>query len=510
MLTSTRKICVKSKNRTQHAIFACWVFFVCGCKYLPFFPVYMGEEAVNHSQTSPQNLCAEGAKSAQSHLHPDRKERTMKDVKNKMALPMFNRRTCLKSLLTLPLAPLFAGCTASVQSLNDTITRNDISPIELTSEHSDVATDFTQCGLDFLALLPQGENLLLSPLSILAGLAMVANGTGGETLAQMEALLGSDIATLNNYLYAYRLALPQSDTDADADEQYQATLASSIWFNEAQTLAVQESFLQTNADYYDAQVYSAAFDENLPAQVNDWVSDATDGMIDNILGDAPMQDMQLCLVNALSFTASWRNVYEDSNVKTQTFTNYDGSTSETELMHSTESAYLTLKNATGLRKDYADGAYAFVALLPEEGVDVYDFVANLNAEDLRDALENATATTVNASIPKFTVEYSEDMQEALRSLGVVDAFDPALADFSPMATSTNGLLYLDEVLHKSKITVDTEGTQAAAATAYIMRDAGSAFLSDFKEVHLTRPFFYMIVDKAQNLPLFVGVYADAS
>ncbi len=433
----------------------------------------------------------------------------MQDVKNKMPLPMVNRRTCLKALFALPFAPLFAGCTASAQSLTGTITRNDISPIELTSEHSDTATNLTQGGLSLLAQLPQGENLLLSPLSILAGLAMVANGTGGETLAQMEALLGSDIATLNNYLYAYRLALPQSAADADADEQYQATLASSIWFNEAQTLAVQESFLQTNADYYDAQVYSAAFDENLPAKVNAWVSGETDGMIEDILGDTPTQDLQLCLVNALSFDASWRTVYEDSNVKTQTFTNYDGSTSEVEQMYSTESSYLTLENAVGLRKDYADGAYAFVALLPDEAVDVYDFAANLSAEELRTALENPTVTTVNASIPKFSVEYGADMQEVLLALGVVDAFDPALADFSPMATSANGLLYLDEVLHKSKITVDTEGTKAAAATAYIMRDTCSAFLSDWKEVHLTRPFFYMIVDKAQNLPLFVGIYANA-
>lgn len=120
--------------------------------------------------------------------------------------------------------------------------------------------------------MEEGKNTLISPLSVLYALAMTANGADGETLAQMEQVLGMESDELNCYMRAYMDLLPEAD-------EYKMSLANSISFKNDPNFIVEESFLQTNADYYGSSIYKAAFDDGTKNDINNWVKEHTDSYV---------------------------------------------------------------------------------------------------------------------------------------------------------------------------------------------------------------------------------------
>ena len=345
------------------------------------------------------------------------------------------------------------------------------------------------------------ENVLISPLSIQLALAMTANGADGNTKAEMEALLGGEISLedLNEYLYSYVNNLPSA-------EKYKLQIANSIWFRDDEgRLQVEKDFLQKNADYYGAQAYKAAFDDQTLKDINNWVKDHTDGMIDSIL-DQIDEDAVMYLINALVFDAEWQHVYDKSDVYKGKFTNIGGTEKQVDMMHSEETVYLQDENAIGFMKPYSGSKYNFAVLLPNEGVDIYEYIAGLTGESLMETLSTPQLGMVMATLPKFSYEYELTMNDVLKELGMPSAFSGDTADFSKMAHSSRGNIYIGDVLHKTFISVDELGTKAGAVTKVEMNDE-SAPMSEWV-VNLNRPFVYMIIDNETNLPVFIGTVMD--
>ena len=356
----------------------------------------------------------------------------------------------------------------------------------------------------FKTSMEEGENTLISPLSVLYALAMTANGADGETLTQMEKVLGMDVDNLNSYMLAYLDLLPET-------KDYKMSLANSIWFKDDPNFAVEQSFLQTNADYYGAGAYKAAFDEGTRNDINNWVKEHTDGMIPEIIDEIPDEAI-MYLVNALAFDAKWSDEYEEHQIREGRFTMEDGTRQDVDMMHSEEYTYLEDDLATGFIKYYKDRKYAFVAMLPNEGVSVSQYVDSLTGEHLRELLNNPQDLTVFASIPKFETEYDIEMSEVLQEMGMTDAFDWQVADFSRLGTyNVDGMnICINRVLHKTFISVSEQGTRAGAATAVEMVAEGAMEIVEFKEVVLDRPFVYMLIDCETNLPFFIGTMMNVN
>ena len=356
----------------------------------------------------------------------------------------------------------------------------------------------------FKTSMEEGKNTLISPLSVLYALAMTANGSDGETLTQMEKVLGMDVDKLNSYMLAYLDLLPES-------KDYKMSLANSIWFKGDPNFAVEQSFLQTNADYYGAGAYKAAFDEGTRNDINNWVKEHTDGMIPEIIDEIPDEAI-MYLVNALAFEAKWADEYEEHQIREGRFTMEDGTRQDVDMMHSEEYTYLEDDLATGFIKYYKDRKYAFVAMLPNEGVTVSQYVESLTGEHLRELLNNPQDLTVFASIPKFETEYDIEMSEVLQEMGMTDAFDWRVADFSRLGTyNVDGMnICINRVLHKTFISVSEQGTRAGAATAVEMVAEGAMEIVEFKEVVLDRPFVYMLIDCETNLPFFIGTMMNVN
>ena len=413
----------------------------------------------------------------------------------------------MKKLIALLLVLAMAlGMTACSQvSANDLMKDVPAKAVDVLPDMDAGAAAVVDFGVRlFKTSMEEGENTLISPLSVLYALAMTANGADGETLAQMEQVLGMDVDNLNSYMLAYLDLLPET-------KDYKMSLANSIWFKDDPNFTVEQSFLQTNADYYGAGAYKAAFDEGTRNDINNWGKEHTDGMIPEIIDEIPDEAI-MYLVNALAFDAKWADEYEEHQIREGRFTMEDGTRQDVDMMHSEEYTYLEDDLATGFIKYYKDRRYAFVAMLPNEGVTVSQYVDSLTGEHLRELLNNPQDLTVFASIPKFETEYDIEMSEVLQKMGMTDAFDWQVADFSRLGTyNVEGMnICINRVLHKTFISVSEQGTRAGAATAVEMVAEGAMEIVEFKEVVLDRPFVYMLIDCETNLPFFIGTMMNVN
>lgn len=393
-----------------------------------------------------------------------------------------------------------AGCSTRIEA-EDLMKDVNAQTVQNKVPLSDKSIHVTDFAIRlFRAANADGENTLISPLSVLCALAISANGAKGETLEQIENTLGLEKDELNLYLYSYITSLPQG-------EKYKLYLANSIWLTEDERFTVNGDFLQANADYYGADIYKAPFDDKQTLKdINNWVKNETDGMIPSIVDQIPPEAVAY-LVNALAFEAEWKNIYEKGQVKDGYFTNVDGEKQSIEMMYSSEGRYIEDDNATGFIKYYSGEKYAFVALLPKEGISVTEYIATLDGESVNNMLNSAQYTTVDAAIPKFESEYEAEMSSTLKSMGVTLAFAPDNADFTGLGTSTDGNIFINRVIHKAKIQVGEKGTKAGAATVIEMVDKMS-MPAISKQVFLDRPFVYMLVDSESNLPFFIGTMTD--
>lgn len=342
------------------------------------------------------------------------------------------------------------------------------------------------------------ENVMISPLSIMTALAMTANGAKGDTLSQMEDVLGGiDIKKLNEYLYSYVSSLASEDG-------YKLETANSLWIKNDPSFAVKEKFLKKCAGYYFADAYTTPFDTQTVDDINGWISENTDGMIEKML-DQVSEDALLYLISTVFFDARWAVEYDSrAIVNDRTFMSLYNEKQSATMMYSTEYKYIEDSDCVGFLKPYKEGKYSFTAFLPNSDVDFDEFILSLDAERFAGLIEGATDENVDVVIPEFECEYKspdDELKDILRSLGMVDAFEDS-ADFSGISDTP---LNIGQVIHQTKIEVNSNGTKAAAATIVDFFAGGMSH-----QVTLDRPFVYAIIDNECGLPIFIGELTSLS
>ena len=390
------------------------------------------------------------------------------------------------------------ACSAEVQAAD--LTKN-ITPANVSGKDTDEKFALAQTGfaLDLFretASKSGYDNLLLSPLSVTLALSMTANGADGDTLEEMENVLGMSVQELNEYFLTYANGLP-------SEENCKLHIANSLWMKD--DFDVKQDFLQMGRNYYSAPVYASPFDGQTLTDINNWVKTNTDGMIEKIL-DEINEDAVMYIANALAFDARWSSVYEKDQVWDGTFTTAEGKEQTVEMLHDTSHyPYLDDGNAVGFIKNYEGGKYAFAAILPNEGITLEQYAQGLTAEVLYEMLTGYEVYETVTTLPKFSYSYDITLNDPLKQLGMPTAFGDANADFSRMGTYHGGNVYIGRVLHKTFIAVDELGTKAGAVTAVEMNgESAAAEPEEKKYVILDRPFLFMIIDLENTIPIFIG------
>lgn len=347
--------------------------------------------------------------------------------------------------------------------------------------------------------IKSGENVMISPESAAFALSMLANGAGGDTLAEIESVLGGMPVDKQNEGLSALLKRAESSDDVDFH------IANSFWCDNCMISGIKQDFISALEKFYSAEVFSEPISTDPTAacdKMNSWVNKNTKGMIPRIIDEVTQND-RMFLINAMAFEGKWEEGYEDQNInKDGEFTAFDGTVENCVMLSGKENTYIECEGATGFAKCYKGGEYAFVGLLPNEDITVADFVSSLDGEKLAQLWESRdTSEKVYVTMPEFSNDFDIELTKILCDMGMKKAFEFEECDLSGLFEG-DAELAVSRVVHKTHIEVDREGTKAAAATSVFIQTNGIDAVQ--REVVLDRPFVYMIADTENGVPVFIG------
>ena len=341
------------------------------------------------------------------------------------------------------------------------------------------------------------ENLFFSPLSVSMVLGMLLNGADGDTFDQIRSVLGFGGLTQEqiNQGYADLTALL-----VGLDPGVTIEIANSVWPKAG--FPVLADFSERIRSSFGAESAALDFaDPNSLDRINGWADEATHGLIEKIFDELP-GNVVMVLLNAIYFEAGWSTRFDPGRTATAPFFRTDGSivTSDLMLLERIELPVLWEEEATLVELPYGGEAFAMTVVLPGEGTALTDVVAGLSAQSWNSWTENLAQGKVIVRLPRFELGWEAELNDPLRALGIADAFEPGLADFTRL--TPGGGVWLDLVKQKAFVSVDEEGTRAAAVTGAVLTDSAPV------PIRMDRPFLFVLRERLTGAILFMGVVND--
>jgi serine protease inhibitor len=348
------------------------------------------------------------------------------------------------------------------------------------------------------------STVFLSPLSASMALGMTMNGAAGETLDQMRQTLGFGSMALSDIDASYRDLL---DLLENLDPTVQLDVANAIFHRS--TFQMEQPFLDTVRTYFDAEIQGLDFsDPSAAATINDWVKTATNGRIDGIVQPPIDPATMAFLLNAVYFKGDWTKSFDPADTYAGPFHLADGGTQDVRFMTKKDTLPYRATDAwQAVELPYGGGAFVMTVAVPREGYTLDDVATGLGA--LLDTAGTSDGTwseqVVEVHLPRFQLEWGRTLNGDLEALGMVDAFDPDKADFTPMSRAVQ--LYIQKVKQKTFLKVDETGTEAAAVTSVEM--GVTSMPAGPVVVKADRPFFVAIRERLSGTVLFDGFIVQA-
>lgn len=411
----------------------------------------------------------------------------------------------MKKIVLYPL--LLFGVMVAVSGCGTTNGLDISSDVEFgETDYEQIVPPNNELGFNLLGEVEPDEdgNLFVSPTSLFMALSMVYNGAEGETKEEIANALqteGIDAEALSQ-ANASLMSMLHKHSD-----QVELNIANSIWLNDE--FQFQDSFAENNRDYFNAEIEEMDVnDAESPEKINNWVKEATNDKIEDIV-EAPLDpNLVAVLINAIYFNGNWTYEFDEQQTENRPFHLADGSTKDVPLMSLKENlAYMENEEFQAISLPYGDDEpMSMNVFLPKENTSLTDFqnqLTNENWESWKSEFQKKEGTIL---LPKFQLEYEAILNDTLSQLGMATAFDEENADFSKMI-ETDDPLWISQVKQKTFIDVNEQGTEAAAATSVEM-ETTSAPINEPFHMEVNRPFFIAITDDETDAILFMGLISN--
>lgn len=382
-----------------------------------------------------------------------------------------------KLLMLLSVLSLaFTGCTVSNPSNGSGDNKID-TPI-ISDKVSGEAITFKD-EFNILKFMPDDKNYMVSPFSLKMAMSLAANGADGTTKDEILTAFGID------NLDSYNTAAKELIERYEGTSSVKLNVANSIWLNKdvaGKDIKFTDEYKKLVSEYYKGTA-SEEDAKNIAMKINSWVEEKTNNKIKNLLPEGDAKFLSV-LVNTIYFKGEWAEQFEEYATKEEDFTDRNGKVEKTDFMHKTERyRFYEDENMKMVRVPYKGGKTAMYLVLP----------TNEDKMDIATALDNMNSYKIRLSFPKFKTEYSLSFKEILKHIGIEKAFEKWEAEFDEVmfeGVKEGENVYVDDVLQKTFIEVDENGTEAAAATAVIMNEATSIgpSMEEIKEFKADRPF----------------------
>ena len=409
----------------------------------------------------------------------------------------------LKRVISLLIA---AAMVTAIVSCKKEITAEDlmanISEADASGLYLDDGFSNYYCVAAFKMLESQyssdGPNVVISPLATFFNLSMLSNGASGWTKTQLEKSLSNSFSTdvLNTYMHS----ITENNVNNETAKLY---FENAMWFNADKNIEVNNDFLVAAKTFYDASAFRETFSATAAGNINNWASNKTDMYVENIVKDVP-SDLSIFMQNITVMDADWESPISPENVLDGVFTTPDAVEQNVQMMSSYEAVYIgDDKNVDGFAKKYAGGNYAFIAMIPKYEsknalVTFINYLAqNRNFRNFID--DRKDYRIVDASIPKFSCEYSGGIKEMVKPLNVDAVFSPESASLNNIGTCDEKL-YISDVNIYTGLNVTERGTSKGTGANV----NNTAVATNAVPVSLNRPFVFAVVDTKRYLPIILG------
>lgn len=353
----------------------------------------------------------------------------------------------------------------------------------------------TELSFKFLKMENKKENMIYSPLSIRYALHMLNEGANGNTKIQIEKVIG------NTELKKY-------DNVKDT-----LSLANALYIRDTYSKYVKDEYKNKLLNDYNAEIKYDAFKN--ADNINNWIENKTFGQIKNMLRDEIVTnpDNEMFLINALAIDMAWKEKFDGEDTHGGMFYLENGKEMTATMMNqetkSDSISYYKDNKITVISMDleqYENEQMEFIAIMPNENLSNY--IENFETDTIKNITENLTLASktkygLDITIPRFSFDYNLTLEDDLKDLGITDAFNHSLADFSNM--SSKSPLWVGGALHKANIDFTEKGIKAAAVTVIYMT-YGMMLADEQKpiEIKIDKPFMYLIRDKKTGEIWFVG------
>jgi serpin B len=340
-------------------------------------------------------------------------------------------------------------------------------------------------------------NIFFSPYSIFVALSMAYEGARGNTATEMQNVLNvlqNDSATLGSFGRVYNL-LNQNQVG------YTISTANAFWAHQDYTFL--KEYLGLLQNFYMAEANELDFAKNVEAAetINNWIEEQThDKIKDMIQADMLSDYTKLVLTNAIYFKGLWADPFHPDDTYETDFELASEETVKVNMMDSGDSIfnYTETEDLQILQLNYYGNDLSMIIILPKEN-NISIAESTINAGNLSNWRNNLIAEKIDVEIPKFKFEKKYQLNNMLKEMGIIDAFNPGMANFSGMDGTDN--LFISKALHQSYVEVNEEGTEAAAATSIIMELTAIPDIIEFKADH---PFIFLIQHEETGAILFMG------
>ena len=323
------------------------------------------------------------------------------------------------------------------------------------------------------------KNLIISPLSAYQILSLTTNGAKGKTFQEMLLALSSDnINELNDINFSILKAAKQFSSIEIA--------------NAVMTAFIPEEKFSNIAYSYEAIVEALRNVE----QINYWCKVKTHEKITKIL-DSIEPNTLMILLNAVYFKGMWTKQFDPKNTRKGYFYNFgdDKNGVEVDMMYIKEKfKYYEDEIVNLIEIPFAKDSSSAYIFLPNKDNDINSFIGDFDQKKLNYYLEQLNSYEVDLTLPKFELEFSSELNNALQKLGMKDAFDPGKADLTGMRKEGN--IYISKVIQKTYLKIDEKGAEAAAVTAVVIKTR--SIMNKAKRMVVNRPFIMVI--KSNELP----------
>lgn len=408
---------------------------------------------------------------------------------------------CFFKSLAFLVSIVIIGCS---QASNRIIDEKKVKPRALTTAESKTVNSYNAFGIKIFKEINKTEetkSVFISPLSISMVLGMALNGAAETTYDSMRATLELYGLTEREINESYK-NLIELLTQIDPKVKFQ--IANSIWHRDG--LPVENSFIDTNKKFFDAEVKGLNFSEPAASKIiNNWVNERTHGKIKDIVPDPIEERIVMYLINAIYFKGKWALQFDKAQTKDDFFHTIEDEKKPCQMMYNRgDFQYFENQQLQAIDLLYGDSLFSMTILLPKEGLSVNQLIVEINRETLQKWMNEFSTMEGEVYLPRFKLEYKKNLNAALKALGMTIAFTPYKANFSRIAKPENlggESLYITNVEHKTFVEVDEEGTEAAAVTSV---EIGITSVREVFVMRVDRPFVFLIRERSTGTILFIG------